>query len=234
MIRMVCDSATGYICNLEIYCGQSGSLKNTVQGLLQPFAGVGRIVYMDNFYNSVKLFLLQGKKFGVVGTMRKNHGIPKRMTRVAENLKRGEMTYKGCGDILVQAWREKQVVNMVSTIHCAEMTEIQNKRQPQKRMMKPECVADYNKYMHCVDTAGQHMSYYSFMRKSVKWTKKVFLYLLLSAVCSSHAMYKLHNPQSNLLHYLQNITEGMITKESKPPTTEANTESPDSLESSRR
>jgi hypothetical protein len=84
------------------------------------------------------------------------------------------MTYKRHGDILVQAWREKRVVNMVSTIHSAKMTEIQNKRQPEKRMMKPECVADYNKYMHGVDTADQHMSYYPFMRKSVKWTKKVF------------------------------------------------------------
>jgi hypothetical protein len=84
---------------------------------------------------------------------------------------------------------------MVSTIHFAQMTEIQNKRQPEKRMMKPESVADYNKYMHGVDTADQHMSHYPFMRKSVKWTKKVFLYLLLSAVCNSHAMYKLHNPQ---------------------------------------
>jgi hypothetical protein len=88
MIRMVCDSATGYICNLEIYCGQSGSLQNTVQNLLQLFAGVGYIVYMDNFYNSVKLTqILQRKSVGVVGTMRKNHGIPKRMTHVAEKLR---------------------------------------------------------------------------------------------------------------------------------------------------
>jgi hypothetical protein len=105
IIRMVCDTATGYICNLEINCGQSGSLQNTVHGLLQPFAGVGHIVYMDNFYNSVKLTqILQIKNFGVVGTMRKNRGIPKRMTHVAEKLKRGEMTYKRRGDILVQAW----------------------------------------------------------------------------------------------------------------------------------
>jgi hypothetical protein len=44
IIRMVCDSVTVCICNVEIYCKQYRSLENNVQGLLQPFAGVGHIV----------------------------------------------------------------------------------------------------------------------------------------------------------------------------------------------
>jgi hypothetical protein len=44
----------------------------------------------------------------VVGRMRKNHHIPKSINCMAQNLKRREMTYDRCGDIL-----ETQVVNMV-------------------------------------------------------------------------------------------------------------------------
>jgi hypothetical protein len=31
--------------------------------------------------------------------------------------------------------------------------------------------------MHVVDTADQYLAYYPFIRKTVKWPKKVFLYL---------------------------------------------------------
>jgi hypothetical protein len=43
---------------------------------------------------------------------------------------------------------------------------------------KPKCIIDYNTHMHGVDTADQYLAYYPFIRKTVKWPKKVFFYLL--------------------------------------------------------
>jgi hypothetical protein len=46
------------------------------------------------------------------------------------------------------------------------------------RTKNPKCVADYNTQMRGVDTADQYLAYYPFIRKTVKWPKKVFFYLL--------------------------------------------------------
>ena len=54
LVRMVCGSSTGYICNLQIYDGKCGTLTETVGFLLQPYEGKGYHIYQDNYYNSVR------------------------------------------------------------------------------------------------------------------------------------------------------------------------------------
>ena len=53
LVRMVCESSTGYICNLQIYDGKCGPLTETVGFLLEPHEGKGYHLYQDNYYNSV-------------------------------------------------------------------------------------------------------------------------------------------------------------------------------------
>ena len=53
LVQMVCESSTGYICNLHIYDGKCGPLTETVGFLLKPYEGKGYHLYQDNYYNSV-------------------------------------------------------------------------------------------------------------------------------------------------------------------------------------
>jgi len=53
MVRMVCESSTGYICNLQIYDGKCGPLTEMVGFLLEPYEGKGYHLYQDNYYSSV-------------------------------------------------------------------------------------------------------------------------------------------------------------------------------------
>jgi len=53
LVQMVCESSTGYICNLQIYDGKCGPLTETVGFLLEPYEGKGYHLYLDNYYNSV-------------------------------------------------------------------------------------------------------------------------------------------------------------------------------------
>jgi len=46
----------------------------------------------------------------------------------------------------------------------------------------PYAVVQYNKFMQGIDRADQCLSYYSVLRKTVKWSKKVVLYLLNCAL----------------------------------------------------
>ena len=50
---MVCESSTGYICNMQIYDGKCGPLTETVGFLLEPYEGKCYHLYQDSYYNSV-------------------------------------------------------------------------------------------------------------------------------------------------------------------------------------
>ena len=60
---------------------------------------------------------------------------------------------------------------------------------------KPYAVVQYNTFIKDVDRADQYLSYYSVLRKTVKWSKKVVLHLLNCALfnaffCVQDTKYK--------------------------------------------
>jgi hypothetical protein len=64
---------------------------------------------------------------------------------------------------------------MVSTLHQATIKSAETRRGG--RVKKPSCILTYNKYMKGVDRAEQYLPYYSILRKTIKWSKKVVLWL---------------------------------------------------------
>jgi hypothetical protein len=63
--------------------------------------------------------------------------------------------------------------------------ETENRNRIDEKIKKPELIQGYNKFMRGVDTADQIMHYYTFCRKTVKWTKK-FVSLLLEMAAQFH------------------------------------------------
>ena len=49
------------------------------------------------------------------------------------------------------------------------------------KIKKPSAVVQYNKFIKCIDRAEQYLSFYSFLRKTVKWLKNVLNYALFNA-----------------------------------------------------
>lgn len=137
----------------------------------------------------------------VSGTIRPNRDVPESLRHL--RLKTGEYRCKRKGDVLVQAWKLKQkVVYMVSTIHSGELMKTNKIHWKTKQeMIKPHSVIKYNKYMMGVDLADQYLSYYSIMRKTVKWTKKTVLFLLNSAMFNAFRLYIELN--GNIIKYKQ-------------------------------
>jgi hypothetical protein len=56
----------------------------------------------------------------VCGTRRPNRGIPKDLEKEAKGLKKGQSYFRKKGDVLVQVWKDKRLVRMISTIHDLE------------------------------------------------------------------------------------------------------------------
>jgi hypothetical protein len=82
---------------------------------------------------------------------------------------------------------------MISTIHDSEHIHTGKKDRKTNEVSKPNCVVQYNKYMKGVHLADQHLSYYSIVRQTVKWSKKVVLFVLNCALFNSFLMYKTLN-----------------------------------------
>ena len=96
----------------------------TVGFLLEPYEGKGYHLYQDNYYNSVHQTneLLQ-KLIRACGTIRVNRGLPKDMIDVAKKLKKCEVTFRRNQEILLISHQDKRLINMISTLHTAEVIE---------------------------------------------------------------------------------------------------------------
>ena len=85
------------------------------------------------------------------------------------------------GHALFISWFDKRQVNVLSTVHNS-MTFTKNVRvrgqvEP-REVEKPLVVECYTRFMGGVDRADQAMWYNLNIHKTLKWWKKVFMYLL--------------------------------------------------------
>jgi cytochrome c oxidase subunit IV len=95
---------------------------------------------------------------------------------------------------------------MISTIHDA--TTVNKGRKDSETNMEVKklyAVVQYNTFITDVDRADQYLSYYSVLKKNVKWSKKVVLYLLNCALinaffCVQDTKYKQKVKYKNFLH----------------------------------
>jgi len=83
------------------------------------------------------------------------------------------------GSIMVSCWRDKKIVNIISSVHTDCLPKDTGKTTWDGSVQrKPQPVMDYNKTMEGVDKAEQVLQYYNPCRKSMKWYKKFFFHIL--------------------------------------------------------
>ena len=94
------------------------------------------------------------------------------------------------GSLLTVAWRaatKKKPLVMLTSSCPHEMVTVKSRRTTQQ---KPLVVDRYNHSMNGVDRADQYTVYYSFVRRSVKWWRKVFFWVMEVAVVNSYILHK--------------------------------------------
>ena len=92
----------------------------------------------------------------VCGTIRANRSIPRDVEGEGKHLKKVQSSFRRKGDVMVQVWKDKRLVRMISTIH--EATVVNTGRKDRKTNMeinKPYAVVQYNKFMKGIDRADQ-------------------------------------------------------------------------------
>ncbi|XP_065370768.1 piggyBac transposable element-derived protein 4-like [Calliphora vicina] len=141
-------SNDGFILNAEIYAGKviedtiGSKTKTVVLKLMDSFLNRGHHLFMDNYYNSVKLSqTLLHYKTHTTGTLRFNRK-PNPKCITTKKLKNGEMIWRRTGNVYVTKWKDKRDVLSITTAHHPCLIEVSNRRG--QKQMKPIDVVAYN------------------------------------------------------------------------------------------
>ncbi|XP_063587833.1 piggyBac transposable element-derived protein 4-like [Penaeus indicus] len=87
-------------------------------------------------------------------------------------------------------WIDKKPIHLLSTIHTSELVETERVNRHGQLVMKPQAIIDYNDGIKGVDVGDQLAASYPAARRSIKWYKKVLMYLFELAMVNAFALYK--------------------------------------------
>lgn len=227
---VLAEAKTGYIYNWDIYRGaeagntEGGITQRVVMNITKPLHHKNYHVYMDNFFSSPNLYqALADVNMGACGTLRSNRvGVP-------PAIKNAKLP-KGAPPITVRdgifqyiAWQDKKMVNILTTLHNAEtcMKQVRCKDPNTnfiREIVKPKAVECYNQYMSGVDLVDQKLVTYLSIHRTVKWWKKVFVYLLEASFVNASIIWKALHPDERFFvdKFRMAVIRGLIEGYERP------------------
>lgn len=107
-------------------------------------------------------------------------------------MKKGDIIAFRNHELLAMKWMDKRVVSMLSTAHKGSKQDVSivaPKNPANDPILKPNVIVDYTKHMGAVDRADHYISSYQFMRRSKKWYRKVFFWLLEVSIVNSYLLH---------------------------------------------
>ena len=118
-------------------------------------------------------------------------------------MKKGESIMRHKDKVMVLYWRDKRVVRMINTIHPHDTVLIKEREKGKGAALiqkeKPVCVDEYNRFMNGVDRMDQKVSYYPFMRRTLKWPVKFIFYMLQVTMHNAFILHQIQGGKTKTL-----------------------------------
>jgi hypothetical protein len=206
-VFVLADATNGYVKRVQLYTGKGlasgsnndiGTCTRVVLELMDGLKGSGLHLYVDNYYTSPVLFHhLYHCGINACGTCRPNRvNFPANTLALkATETNRSRSKYRSNGPVLAVSWVDKKCIYFVSTLHVAEVPDgmccavkRRGKDGTSGNFQCPPLLPDYIKHMRGVDRGDQLISYYNIGRRSRKWWKRVFYYILECAILNSFVL----------------------------------------------
>lgn len=213
----LCESGSGYVFRFEIYAAEqtvSNKPTDVVMRLLDPLLDKGYHVFTDNYYTCPALYdTLTERATSCTGTVRSNRkGMPKDLA--AQVLTTGQSSYRRRGQLCALKWKDKRDVTILSSAHDPNTTVSFTSRNCPQEKQKPVCVSSYTKNMCGVDQSDQLMSYLPLARRTLKWSKKVFMHLLTLSIVQANIIFGKAQRQKGLKplplpHYIKALGKAL-------------------------
>ena len=192
--------------------------------LAAPYLDKGHHFFADRYYSSIPLVqALEDRSSEFSGTVMRNRvGLPHLIRTESSSLRAGESMEYRCGRLLAVSWRDKSakqpVTILTSSCSAAKVTVATRRGESQ---VKPIAVDTYNQSMNGVDRSDQFTVYYSFVRRTRKWWRKLFFYLLEVSTVNAYILYRatVESPLSHLefrRSVLEDLAMGYIENSTRP------------------
>jgi hypothetical protein len=112
-------------------------------------------------------------------------------------------------------WKDRKDVLMIPTrpSHSAAVVDTGKTNFQNESITKPQVVVDYNKGRQGTDLSGQLSAYYTCLRRSIKWYRKVAFELIFeAAIVNSYLVYKEHYSTSNMtiLKFRESLVRSLL------------------------
>ena len=217
--------AAGYCSKFRIYTGEDrGPLPAStaiVLDLVSGLQGKGYNLALDRAFSSPDLFRrLHEAKFNVVGTvMPCRRDMPKSLRTV--RLKAGEVAHRSAaigqnGSLLALVWKDKKDIRLLSTMHTSEVRPSGKRDRAGNDKVKPACVLAYNRLMGGVDRSDQLAANHRSARKSIKWYKKLFFYLVDLTLVNCHTLSLALGHRGSFLDFRRELSRELLYDEPLP------------------
>ena len=79
--------------------------------------------------------------------MRANRGIPRDLEGEGKRLNRGQSAFRRKGDVMVQVWKDKRLVRLISTHDATIVNTGRKDKKTNMEIKKPYAIVQYNKFM---------------------------------------------------------------------------------------
>ncbi|KAJ2952354.1 hypothetical protein O0L34_g4640 [Tuta absoluta] len=222
------DSDTVYLFQFQVYTGkgetaETGLGSSVVKNLSQPLIDEGCAAHIsfDIFFSSYELLqylydhgihstaTTRNDRVGMPVLVKKPSGtgvrnaeeIHKRQNAKLKRLQRGQYKWRVRNNVGLVIWKDTKLVSIMSTAFHPKDTSFCQRTQKdgtKKAFSCPVSVLQYTKRMGGVDRFDQKKAVYELGRRSKKWWKRLFYFLLDVAITNAHILYsnnsRVHNP----------------------------------------
>ena len=113
-------------------------------------------------------------------------------------------------------WQDKREVLMLSTVHGGHVIEGAKRNRHGEAVKKPDCVFAYNAHMCGIDRLDQLLSYYSPLRKTLKWYRKVVLQVIDMAITNAFLLYRKAGGSRRHIWFRTQVIHSLIAADDRP------------------
>uniref|UniRef100_A0A1B6E2D2 PiggyBac transposable element-derived protein domain-containing protein n=2 Tax=Clastoptera arizonana TaxID=38151 RepID=A0A1B6E2D2_9HEMI len=167
---------------------------------------------MDNYYNSILLAAkLLSKETYCTGTLRVDRKyIPADIK--ADNLTMGGTITRYGEGIMVGKWKDQRAIVYLSTEHENDMVTVINKRKV--KVLKPLPIVKYNGFMKGVDRSDQMQAYYPMERKTLQWSKKMFIHTIQMMIVNAYYLFnktfQIYRRKMGLHEFTESVKDDLL------------------------
>lgn len=203
-IFAISDSESSYIIKWVLHKGKGQNIINIIKELTKNIKKKSHI-FFDTYFSNIKILDFLDKKSiyytASIGKNRRNFPKP------IDNNRKKPIFYGNKRRLFCQ-WNDNRLIRIVSSFYNIPYV-IYDKNKKQIPFM----VYKYNMLSKGVDKNNQLSSFYFSDKKSLKWYKKVFLFILEVSITNSYIIYKKqvnNNKRLNHLKFRNAIIKSLI------------------------